>query len=287
MSMGRRQFITQTAAGAGLSLLAGAPRASAAETPMEPFVFCVVADPHLSEAAKPGIRHCGTAVDKFLRCVQAMDAFEGEDKPDFMLLAGDIHPWILKDHLEAIRIPIHATAGNHETTPAKRKELRDLFPSDFQRDGQESDYYSFVHKGVRFISMCDAGLGGEHVGQLCSENIRPSGQCEWIESQFAETEDRKILFAHIPPERNGGDRNMYLSRNDSRWFNNLVGESGPDAMFFGHLHLATEEYALGGTRCFNLRSCCWNFGNAPLGFMVVRVTNEAIETREVETGVYQ
>ena len=287
MTMGRRQFITQTVAGAGLGVAAGAARASATDTPVEPFAFCVVADPHLSESPKPGIEHCGTAVDKFRACVEAIDSIEGEDKPDFMLLAGDIHPWVLKDHLDAIRIPIHATAGNHESTLAKRKELRDLFPDDFQRDGQESDYYSFVHKGVRFISVCDAGIGGEHVGQLCSEGIRPSGQCEWIESQFAEAEGRKILFAHVPPERNGGDRNMYLSRNDSIWFNALVRKNGPDAMFFGHLHSATEEYTLGATCCFNLRSCCWNFGNATLGFMVVRVTNEGIATRKVDTGVYQ
>jgi len=289
MDIARRQFIKQTTLGMGLGMLSG-PAAAAAEAPrdalVEPFTFAVVADPHCAEGPKPGIEQCGNAVEKLLACTRAMERLDQTDRPDFMLLAGDIHPWALQEHRAKIRLPVHATAGNHESDPAKRGQLRDLFPEDFKPGGAERDYYSFVHKGMRFIAVCDAGMGGEHVGQLCSELIRPSGQCEWLEEQLNRPEGRKILFAHVPPEPNGADRNMYLSRNDSRWFNALVEATRPEAMFFGHLHKATEEYRIGATRCFNVRSCCWNFNGAALGFLLVSVGRDGLTVREIDTGAY-
>ena len=284
MAIGRRQFIRRTAAGIGLGAMSKADAASPAFG--ESFAFAVVADPHASETPKPGIERYGNGVEKFLACIRAMERLAGEESVDFALVVGDIHPCVLEEPLKNVSIPLHAVAGNHESDAAKRKQLRDLFPGDFKRGGNESDYYSFVHKGVRFIGVCDAGHGGEHVGHFCSESITPRGQCEWLEGLLKSRGMPNIVFAHIPPERDGKDRNMFMSRNDSRWFNALVREAGPAAMFFGHLHQPTEEYLLGSTRCFNVRSCCWNFGNAPLGFLIVRVTPDGIVVREIETGTY-
>ncbi len=285
MGMGRRQFLGQAAFGASMGLIGKAKPAVAAtnESAGEEFTFCVVADPHCSEPAKKGIERYGDGVAKFLACFEAMAKLE---KPDFVLLAGDVHPGVLKGRLGDVSVPIHAVAGNHESGLKQRTELRELFPDDFSIDGKKSDYYSFVHKGVRFIAVCDAGAGGDHVGQMCSEVTAPRGQCEWLESELRKPEARKVVFAHIPPERNGGDVNMFMSRNDSRWFNALVGDTRPVAAFFGHLHGPTEEYAIGGTRCFNVRSCCWNFGDAPIGFLHVRVGTGGVEVREVTTGTY-
>jgi len=283
MPIDRRTFIKHAGVAlAGSSTLYGA----ATETSGEPFSFAVIADPHCSEATKPGIEAYGDGVQKFLTCIEAIKRLDENKRPDFVLVVGDVHVWALKDSLPDVDIPLYPVAGNHESTPDKRAELRSHFPKCFAKDGLPSDYYSFVHKGVRFIGLCDAGLGGEHVGQFCSENTRPSGQCEWIEAQFDSPERRKIMFAHIPPEPKGADKNMYLSRNDSRWFNELVCRKKPEAMFFGHLHQATHEYPIGSTRCFNVRSCCWNFGNAPLGFLLVEVTAEGLVTHEIETGKY-
>jgi Icc-related predicted phosphoesterase len=209
------------------------------------------------------------------------------EKPDFILLLGDIHPEALKPHLAELKIPIHATPGNHESDPETRALLYEMFPDDFKLQGKSSDYYSFVHKDVRFISVCDAGKGGEHIGQFCSENIRPTGQCEWLENELTCKEPRKVVFAHIPTERNGADKNMFLSRNDSRWFNALISAAQPTALFFGHLHKRTEEYQIGTTRVFQVRSCCWNFEKAPIGFLHVRMLPEGITVREVQTGEYR
>ena len=288
--MHRRDFLQRAAVAAGMGWMSiSGTRLAAAQDAGEftPFCFCAVADAHASEKPKPGLERYGGGVDKFTTCVRAMEAMPPEDKPDFMLLLGDIHPEALQPVLDSVRIPIHATPGNHESDLETRKLLRAMFPNDFKIEGKAADYYSFVHKGVRFISMCDAGKGGEHVGQFCSEVIEPSGQCEWIERELAAPETRKVVFAHIPPERNGADRNMFLSRNDSRWFNALVAEKQPTAMFFGHLHQPTEEYRIGSTRVFQVRSCCWNFNRAPIGFLHVRVTAGGITTREILTGEYE
>ncbi len=289
-NLDRRQFLIRAAGvGAGIVLADRIHTAEAAEDPKvpAPFCFCVVADPHCSETPKEGLVKEGSGLDKFFKTVDAMKQLPEEDKPDFILLLGDIHVDTLKPRLSEVGIPMHATPGNHEADQETRKALRALFPGDFSIDGKPSDYYSFVHKGVRFIGMCDAGKGGEHVGQLCSENITPSGQCEWLERELAAPEPGKVLFAHIPPEPNGQDRNMYLSRNDSRWFNALVQEKQPTAMFFGHLHNATAEYAIGKTRVFTVRSSCWNSGKAPIGFLHVRMSGDGIQMREIETGRYE
>lgn len=296
--MDRRGFLkasVASAVGAGAALLRRATAHGREVPPEQPpveggdapsFAFCVVADPHCSEGPKAGLDHLGNGVDKFFACMRRMEKLSRDERPDFVLVVGDVHLWELRKHLDTVHIPMHVIAGNHESGGAKR-EMRDLFPDDFKKRGKEADYYSFVHKGVRFIGVCDAGAGGDHIGQLCSEDFGPRGQCEWLEEELAAPERRKIVFAHIPPEPEGRDRNMYLSRNDSRYFNDLMRGAQPTAMFFGHLHRETTEHMIGRTRSITLRSCCWNSQRAPLGFMVVRATPEGITTREVITGVYK
>ena len=290
MKIARRDFIGQTVAAAAAAAVASRVAAvdtseRTARSPAESFSFCVLADPHCDEPAKEGIEALGDGVAKLMRCLEQMQQLDLAERPEFLLLAGDVHPWALLEHEAQWPIPIYAVAGNHESSREKRDQLRQVFGRGFERDGQESDYYSFVHKGVRFVAACDAGSGGDHVGHWCSELIAPAGQCEWLEQELTQPEP-VILFAHIPPERDGADRNMYLSRNDSRWFCDLVTRHTPQAMFFGHLHRATEEYRIGATRCFNVSSCCWNAGRAPLGFLHVRVTPAGLHVREMETGRY-
>ncbi len=230
--------------------------------------------------------HLGSGADKMLRCMETLEALPAEEKPDFVLLAGDIHPAALAPHLDAITLPIYPVAGNHEGAPDSRGLLRSLFPDVFGKDDEQRDYYSFVHHGVRFIGLCDAGMGGEHVGLFSSELIRPFGQSDWLEKQLAMPERRKVVFAHIPPVLDGGDRNMYMGRNDSRWFLEVIAATPPEVLFFGHLHQETKSYQIGAARAFNLRSCSWNFQKASLGCMLVQVTDTGMETREIFTGRY-
>lgn len=249
-----------------------------------PFSFAVVADPHCAEEAGsdwPESKH-GSHVDRFMRCVREMEKPAPEGKPDFMLVVGDVHLWELEKHFAKISIPLHVIAGNHEAGERK-KEMRELFSQDFKLNGEPSDYYSFVHKGVRFIGVCNAGRGGDHIGHLCSEDTVPRGQCEWLEGELGKQETHKIVFAHVPSHPQSLDEEMYMSKNDSVYFNELILETQPFAVFFGHRHSATTEYRLGRTQAIMLRSCAWNFGKAPLGFMLVDVTQAGIRTREILT----
>jgi len=199
--------------------------------------------------------------------------------------AGDLHVHAFAGCLDRIAIPIHPIAGNHEATREGRDKLATLFPDCFRVDESPSDYYSFVHKGVRFIGVCDAGSGGDHVGHLTSELIRPLGQCAWLEEQLALPE-RKVLFGHIPPHPDAAEDGMRMSRTTSLWFNALTERCGPEIAFWGHLHRATTTYDVGRTRCVILRSCCWNGDRSFLGFAHVRVTPRAMIVREIETGAY-
>lgn len=281
--MNRRYFLGM-ASGALTTLPFLASAVQEKKSEVTPFSFAVIADPHCADGSKQGLEGLGNGVDKLMRCFAMMNALSETERPDFALIAGDIHPEALAPHLDKIHLPLHVVAGNHEGDPKTRGLLRSLFPKDFGAGNDIHDYYSFVHKGVRFIGVCDAGAGGEHVGQFCSELITPSGQCEWLERELAMPESKKVLFAHIPPALDGGDRNMFMSRNDSRWFLETVRKTPPELMVFGHLHHETEFYAVGDAQGINLRSCCWNFQNAPLGFLLVTVTSQCMETREIITG---
>ena len=112
--MDRRTFIQQAALGAGIGALAGTQNIAAQNTPTESFTFAVIADPHCGEDAKKGLEKYGRGVDKLLLCLDKITALEAAKKPEFILLLGDIHPWILKDYKDRLAIPVHAVAGNHE-----------------------------------------------------------------------------------------------------------------------------------------------------------------------------
>ena len=282
--MERRDFLVRVGGAAVTAALASVPRAAAAGGAAESFCFCVATDPHCNEAPTSGMEALGTGADRFMRCVEQMTGLSAADQPDFLLVPGDLHLKGFLPLLPRITLPLHVTPGNHESSPDDRKALRQAFPADFSVDGKPADYYSFVHKGVRFISACTAGLGGEHIGAFASENIQPRGQCEWLERELSGPESRKVLFTHIPTERNGQDREMHLGRNDSRWFNGLIREKRPAAVFFGHLHQPTERYALGDTPVWQVRSCCWNFAKAPIGFLHVRMDASGLTVREILTG---
>jgi 3',5'-cyclic AMP phosphodiesterase CpdA len=279
--MHRRHFLS-TLGGAAMAA-ATAHRTSAAG-PAEPFCFCVAADPHCNDVPAKGMEELGTGADRLMRVLDSIGALPAADRPDFLLIAGDLHLKGFLPLMPRFPLPVHVTAGNHESSVEDRKALRAAFPQDFVRNGKPADYYSFVHKGVRFVSPCTAGLGGEHIGTFASENIQPRGQCEWLEGELAAPEARKVLFTHIPAEREGADREMHLGRNDSRWFIDLVRRTRPEAAFFGHLHRPTETYRMGTTDVWQVRSCCWNFSAAPIGFLHVRVGPAGLTVQEIITG---
>ena len=221
---------------------------------IEPFSFAVISDPHSSEVIRKGYEKFGTAREKFKLCLDQINKIKEPHSPEFILITGDIHLWAIKDIIKDVKLPIHVVAGNHENK-VNKKELRDFFPNDFKRNGKEFDYYSFLHK-VRFIGICDA-VSADHVGHLSSETIQPFGQSEWLEVELKKEEKIKVIFGHIPPEPNGEDKNMWLSRNDSLFFNDLIKRTKPSMMFFGHQH-KPKKLTVSGCDLYIVRSSSWN-----------------------------
>jgi predicted phosphodiesterase len=241
---------------------------SASQAPQ--FTFAVVSDLHMSEHDGPGY---------FKAFAQQIDALA--DKPEFVLVTGDIHVNHFKKALDEIKpgIPFHVVAGNHENRDA-REELAKMFPNDFRG----SDFYAFTHKSSLFIAMCDAATSGDHIGHLESEQIQGANQGQWLEEQLAQNSgkvDHTFIFAHIPPNPAGNiSGGMFLASNDQKQLRELALKYKPTAMFFGHLH-KREEFKIGETPVYVLPSLNWNFDQQPRGFMVVKVYKTGIATEFV------
>jgi hypothetical protein len=241
------------------------------------FSFCVISDPHAGEPVRDGYEKFGPARDKFRLAVDHILSSR-QQVPDFVLVCGDIHLHKIKDIVDGSELKFHFIAGNHEGVK-DRELLRKSYPGDFNINGKESDYYSFVNKGCRFIGICNA-VASDHVGHFSSETIIPFGQSEWLISELKKKEKIKVVFGHIPPHPDCKDLNMYMSRNDSIFFNNLVKETHPAFMFFGHQHRPTRDFMIGPAKCFVLRSLSWNGGNAPIGYMRVGISGKGAEFKE-------
>jgi Icc-related predicted phosphoesterase len=245
---------------------------------IESFSFIVMADPHASESVRNGYEKFGSARDKFKLCLDRVSEINEVNPVDFVLIAGDIHLWAIEDLISDFDLPVHVVAGNHATIEHK-KQLRDFFADDFKVNGRESDYYSFVHKGVRFIGICNAILD-DHVGHLSSESIIPLGQPEWLETELNKTEKEKVVFGHIPPHPEAKDDHMCMSRNDSMFFNDLVRRTKPTVMFFGHQH-NPKKLSISGCDSYVVRSTSWNFNNLPIGFLLVSFQKDGVIVKDV------
>lgn len=246
------------------------------ENDVKPFNFCVIADVHGREEVFKNYEHFGTARDKFQLAINHIKSLKESDKPDFVLLCGDIHIDAVQDMIDQSGLKFYLIAGNHERGNAK-EILRASYPY-FNINNQESDYYSFVHNNCRFIGVCNGA--NDHVGHLSSQYIHPFGQSDWLIEQLRKEEKIKVVFAHIPSHPEGEDENMYMSRNDSIFFNNVVKQTKPSIMFFGHQHQATRQLRIGSTLQYIQRSISWNNNKAPIGYTLVRFDKNGLSLKE-------
>jgi len=261
----------------------------------ESWVFAVVSDPHCTPTPSSirhghGLEHLGDGAARLQRCFDAIAELAPEDRPQLILLLGDIGLSDAEKVLESPPCPIRPVAGNYECGEL-RERLRALYPEQLGA----SDYYAFTHEGVRFIGLCNAGIGNEHVGQLASEGIRPPGQSGWLTDRLTGPWMPSIVFAHCPPEPPGFDRPAYLERsshdylpfmgeNDSRFFLALLRDRGPILSLAGHQHRPTYGFDVAESHVMVVRSCNWNHDEAPVGFLLVRVDGRGLSACEIITG---
>ena len=270
--LSRREFLR--IAGAGAAGLAFAASAGAdAWTRAPEYVFAIIADPHLREdrEGEP------TGVDKFRALLARLDA-TGAD-PEFALVPGDIHPEKLEPLLPEIALPLHAVAGNHESV-AHRAQLRAMFPGDFG----ERDFYAFERGDDLFIGLCTA-IPGDHVGHFQSQFITPHlEQLAWLEELLSRRGDFRHVFiqGHVPPGPGAVSGTMFLAQNDALWFEGLVQQTAPTALFFGHRH-TQADFEFGGVPLYGVRSSNWNSGGQPAGGLLVGVFSDGFEAQFVPT----
>jgi len=239
------------------------------------FTFAVAADPHLSDnrAGEP------TGIEKFKRLVQKVEALA--EKPDFLMLAGDLHVDRLPQAIteSKVKIPLHVVPGNHEHADS-RKALEKMFPADFKG----KDFYSFVHKECLFVGLADAAGNGDHVGHLDSEAIRGQDQGEWLRKTLANHRGKvkqTFIIAHIPPNPDGRAQTMHLAANDQKFLRDLAGEYKPITFFFGHLH-RRWEFPFGPAKVYVAPSVNWNFEGQAKGFYHVKVYPTRVEVEFVK-----
>ena len=269
---------------------------------IDPFIFVVIADAHCEETPSSikhgrGLEHLGDGANRLRLCFDAIRQLDESEKPEFLVLLGDIGIEAGEPVLDEAPCLAHAIAGNHDWG-SRRQQLRELFPLDFGADGQLSDYYTFEKGGVRFIAICNAGTGNEHTGQLSSEDIRPPGQAAWIAKQLEDAKGPKVVLGHCPPQPEPFDPRQYMESErhkylpfmgdcDSAFLSAQLRAHAPTAAFFGHLHRETVSYNCGSSRVHVLRSCNWNHDAQPIGFTQVRVGPSSLAIREILTGRYK
>jgi Icc-related predicted phosphoesterase len=122
------------------------------------------------------------------------------------------------------------------------------------------------------------------VGHLTSEDIQPRGQCSWLETELSQPEERKVIFAHVPPHPQGAEDDMCLAPHDARYLLDLVARTRPTAMFCGHLHEPARTFTIGETPAFVLPSAAWNFDDVPTAVMLAHMGEEGITTQEILLG---
>lgn len=236
----------------------------------ESFSFVVVSDLHIGE------RNGDEKFKLFLGKVEELNP-----QPDFIVITGDIHTEAFaRLHSEVKpKYLFYVAFGNHESRK-DRKILTNLL----SLPTLSRDFYSFVHKGVKFIFLCTASSFGDHVGHFESEGIRGSEQQKWFEEELNVDRDSFPLcfvFAHIPPNPKGKAEQMYLSSNDQKALRDIFKGYKPTALFCGHLH-RRKEFEIENVRVYILPSINWNFDNEPSGFFVVNVRGTQWEAEFVQ-----
>ncbi|MFO8078960.1 MAG: hypothetical protein R6V07_01525 [Armatimonadota bacterium] len=73
-----------------------------------------------------------------------------------------------------------------------------------------------------------------------------------------------------------------IAQNDARWLRDLVDETRPTALFFGHRHKRVD-FDFAGVPVHGVCSVNWNSGGEPVGGMIVDVDGERAETHFVPT----
>ncbi len=219
---GRRDFMMRSAGaavGLHLSSILDTQLAAGEESPL--FSFGVIADIQYCDCEPKGSRYYCQSPLKLEACVQALNAHN----PAFVVQLGDLIDRDFASYdtilpiFDQISSPKYHVLGNHDFSVTDDDKLRVL-----DRLGLESNYYSFAHKGVRFVVMdgndvslyaVPSGTPRHREARRILNTLKKSGaenaqewngavggsQLKWFEETLrkaGEDDEPVVVFCHFP-----------------------------------------------------------------------------------------
>ena len=211
------------------------------------FTFAVIADTHVNEDERISTSPFPSTALTNARARYAFAAVNAS-RPAFVVHLGDLvnpvpaqltYAAAAERFLElsrAIACPLHLVPGNHDVgdkpmawgpAPVVSDASLALWERYFGRN-----FYAFEHGGVRFVivdaQIINTGLAGEQ------------SQSAWLGGELARDLDtRTFLFLHYPPYLHDRDEDEHydnIAEPGRSWLLDLIGRSGPEAQFAGHVH---------------------------------------------------
>ncbi|OPZ92736.1 MAG: 3',5'-cyclic adenosine monophosphate phosphodiesterase CpdA [candidate division TA06 bacterium ADurb.Bin417] len=183
------------------------------------FRFIHISDTHL--------RSDGSFTGELIRVIEQINLAGA----DFVIHTGDIADEGAIGGLErfmklaaGLKVPVRCVRGNHELEGEAGRES-----GLYQRLIGQPLYYSFQHRGFRFIGLDTAAA--QHMGAISPE------QLDWLENELKAAGRSAFIFAHVPLRREWeqGAHRWYITENGER-LAALLEERPPVAFLAGHLH---------------------------------------------------
>jgi len=177
--------------------------------------------------------------DEFHQAVREVNLL----RPDLVLIAGDLIQGYTADEAliqeewdafaEAVgrlEMPVNLAPGNHDIWSERSKEIWE------ERWGPV--YYSFTHRGCRFIALNNAYLKQ-------GDNIRGE-QLDWLEKELRRPGARRtFVFLHKPFWRYREGTTNWMTE-----IHPLLVEAGVEAVFAGHWHHYEKSTERDGVRYY-------------------------------------
>jgi alkaline phosphatase len=253
--MNRRTFIKISSATAGLAL---AERTYAfAETDDRKIIrFGVVTDLHYAKRNPAGTRHYKQSRDKLNDAIKIFN----ESDLDFIVTLGDSKDMTADadsakslaflDEIEAVfqqfKGPKYHVLGNHDMDCISKTDFLKHTANSGEAKGKS--YYSFVHKGVKFITL-DAnynedGSDYDRGNFDWTKAYIPAGQKQWLANEL-DVNYPVIIFVHqLLDSFSGLPRSLYV-RNAAEVVKILERRNNVLAVFQGHHHAGHYSFRNG------------------------------------------
>ncbi|MBK7106827.1 MAG: metallophosphoesterase [Ignavibacteriae bacterium] len=234
--------------------------------------------------------------------------------PDFVITGGDLVMDALganfnradsqynlyNETIKLLNAPLFNTIGNHEIFGWYKKSNVDRSHPEFGKKMYQNRigklYYSFIHKGVKFIILDSIEEVAEENGYYGFIN---SEQIEWLKKELSETEKTMpiIISTHIPlytmfaQMANGSmaacDRGLVIE--NSKEVLELLKEHNLKLILQGHLHVFEDLNIMNRFRIITggaVSARWWQGPNQGMeeGFLIVKVKKDKIESEYFDYG---